>query len=73
MVDAVEDALSKDEPTMINVEGEEDLAPIIIHCLAPIGTAVIYGQPKVGVVVQISTLEVKTRCRNILSMFEVIG
>ena len=45
---------------LINVDGEEDLAPIIIHCLAPIGTAVIYGQPKVGVVVQISTLEVKS-------------
>lgn len=72
LIDAVEDALSKDEPTIINVEGEEDLAPIIIHCLAPIGTAVIYGQPKTGVVVQISTLAVKNRCRDILSMFEVV-
>lgn len=72
LIDAVENALSKDEPTIINVEGEEDLAPIIIHCLAPIGTAVIYGQPKTGVVVQISTLAVKNRCRDILSMFEVI-
>ncbi|MGB0699599.1 MAG: pantetheine-phosphate adenylyltransferase [Candidatus Poseidoniaceae archaeon] len=72
LIDAVENALSKDEPTIINVEGEEDLAPIIIHCLAPIGTAVIYGQPKTGVVVQISTLTVKNRCRDILSMFEVI-
>lgn len=72
LIDAVENALSKDEPTIINVEGEEDLAPIIIHCLAPIGTAVIYGQPKTGVVVQISTLAVKKRCRDILSMFEVV-
>lgn len=72
LIDAVENALSKDEPTIINVEGEEDLAPIIIHCLAPIGTAVIYGQPKTGVVVQISTLAVKNRCRDILSMFEVV-
>ena len=72
LVDAVENALSKDEPTMINVAGEEDLAPIIIHCLAPIGTAVIYGQPKTGVVVQISSLAVKSRCRDILSMFEVV-
>jgi len=72
LIDAVENALSKDEPTIINVDGEEDLAPIIIHCLAPIGTAVIYGQPKTGVVVQISTLAVKNRCRDILSMFEVV-
>jgi uncharacterized protein (UPF0218 family) len=72
LIDAVEDALSNDESTIINVDGEEDLAPIIIHCLAPIGTAVIYGQPKVGVVVQISSLAVKHRCRDILSMFEVV-
>ena len=72
LIDAVEGALSNDESTVINVDGEEDLAPIIIHCLAPIGTAVIYGQPKVGVVVQISSLAVKNRCRDILSMFEVV-
>ena len=70
---AIDAALNADESSLINVDGEEDLAPIIIHCLAPIGTAVIYGQPKVGVVVQISTLEVKSRCRNLLSMFEVLG
>ena len=72
LIDAVEDALSNDDSTMIDVKGEEDLAPIIIHCLAPIGTAVIYGQPKVGVVVQVSSLKVKNRCRDILSMFEVV-
>ena len=72
LIDAVEVALSNDESTIINVDGEEDLAPILIHCFAPIGTAVIYGQPKVGVVVQISSLAVKNRCRDILSMFEVV-
>ena len=72
LIDAVENALSNDESTIINVDGEEDLAPIIIHCLAPIGTAVVYGQPKIGVVVQISSLAVKNRCRDILSMFEVV-
>tara|TARA_B100000614_G_scaffold254466_1_gene269867 strand:- start:367 stop:1389 length:1023 start_codon:yes stop_codon:yes gene_type:complete len=73
LIEAIEQALSNEAPTVINVDGEEDLAPIIIHCLAPIGTSVVYGQPKVGVVVQISSLEVKQRCRNILSMFEVVG
>ena len=58
---------------MIDVDGEEDLAPIIIHCLAPIGTIVIYGQPKVGVVVQRTSILVKQRCRNIISLFEVIN
>jgi len=73
LVEAIDEALSNEFPSVINVDGEEDLAPIIIHCLAPIGSAVIYGQPKVGVVVQISSIAVKTRCRDILSMFEVIG
>ena len=73
LVKAIDEALSNEFPSVIDVDGEEDLAPIIIHCLAPIGTAVIYGQPKVGVVVQISSIAVKSRCRNILSMFEVVG
>ena len=73
MISSIKEALSSNQKTLINVEGEEDLAPIIIHCLAPIGTVVIYGQPKVGVVVQITSLPVKERCRNILSQFEVVS
>jgi len=72
MISSIKEALASNQKTLINVEGEEDLAPIIIHCLAPIGTVVIYGQPRVGVVVQITSLSVKERCRNILSQFEVI-
>jgi len=73
MISSIKQALASNQKTLINVEGEEDLAPIIIHCLAPVGTVVIYGQPRVGVVVQITSLSVKERCRNILSLFEVIG
>jgi len=73
MMSSIKEALSSNQKTLINVDGEEDLAPIIIHCLAPIGTVVIYGQPKVGVVVQITSLPVKERCRNILSQFEVVS
>ena len=73
MISSIKEALSSNQKTLINVEGEEDLAPIIIHCLAPIGTVVIYGQPKVGVVVQITSIPVKERCRNILSQFEVVS
>ena len=72
MISSIKEALASNQKTLINVKGEEDLAPIIIHCLAPIGTVVIYGQPRVGVVVQITSLSVKERCRNILSLFEVI-
>ncbi len=68
---AIEQALHSDQTVVIEVEGEEDLAPLHIHCHAPLGTVVMYGQPKTGVVVQITSIDVKQRCRNLISMFEV--
>ena len=69
--DAIAEALGEEESTVIIVEGEEDLAPLLLHLMAPISSTVVYGQPKVGVVVQHTSLNVKERCRNILSCFEV--
>ncbi len=69
---AITKALLAEETLVLEVDGEEDLAPLVIHCLAPIGTLVLYGQPKRGVVVQYTSLEVKQRCRYLLSLFEVI-
>jgi len=68
---AIAKALLAEDTLVLEVDGEEDLAPLVIHCLAPIGTVVLYGQPKKGVVVQYTTLEVKQRCRFLLSLFEV--
>ena len=68
---AVSSALHNDQTTCIEVEGEEDLAPIVIHLLAPIGTNVVYGQPNKGVVLRVTTLESKEQCRSLLSKFEV--
>ena len=68
---AVAEALRAEQSVVLEVDGEEDLAPLVIHCLAPIGTVVMYGQPKTGVVVQYTSLEVKSRCRHLLSLFEV--
>ena len=69
---AIQRSLSADESVLLEVDGEEDLAPLIIHCFAPIGTVVLYGQPKTGVVMQITSLSVKERCRNLLNLFEVV-
>ncbi len=71
LLNAVENACSLDSPTLIDVEGEEDLAPLYIHLVAPIGSQIIYGQPGKGVVLQQTTLETKKRCRNLLGFFEV--
>jgi hypothetical protein len=54
---------------LIIVEGEEDLAPLILHPLAPIGSVVLYGQPGKGVVLRWCDEESKERCRSLLSGF----
>ena len=72
LLESIEDAVISQESVVIIVDGEEDLAPLYVHCLAPIGSVVLYGQPRVGVVSQITTLSVKERCRSLLSIFEVV-
>jgi len=54
---------------LIQVEGEEDLAPLILHPLAPLGAVVLYGQPGKGVVVRRCGEDAKQRCRRLLSEF----
>ena len=71
LIDSINAALHNDQTTCIEVDGEEDLAPIIVHLLAPLGTNVIYGQPGKGVVLRITSLAAKEQCRGLLSRFEV--
>jgi len=57
--------------TIIIVEGEEDLAPLILHPLAPIGSVILYGQPGRGVVIRFTDLDSKSRCRDLLDSMDV--
>jgi len=69
---ALEFAFSEEGgPVLLEVEGEEDLAPIMIHLLAPLGTVVLYGQPSAGVVLRVTDESTKARCRTLLDAFEV--
>ena len=54
---------------MIIVDGEEDLAPIILHLALPLDAYVIYGQPNEGVVICISDEKVKLRCQSRIETF----
>ena len=64
------DSWKEDQVThLIQVEGEEDLAPLILHPLAPLGAVVLYGQPGKGVVVRRCGEDAKQRCRRLLSDF----
>ena len=56
--------------TLIVVDGEEDLAPLLLHLLAPINAAILYGQPNQGVVVRITGLDSKSRCQSLINLFE---
>lgn len=47
---ALADAVARDEPTTIDVDGEEDLAAVPAVLVAPDGAAVVYGQPGEGMV-----------------------
>jgi uncharacterized protein (UPF0218 family) len=69
---AVAQAAVLEEPVVVVVEGEEDLAPLYVHLHVPLHAVVLYGQPNQGVVVQPSNLATKARCRRLLELFEVV-
>ena len=71
LITAIDTAIHSDGTVCVDVDGEEDLAPIIIHLLAPLGSNIIYGQPGEGVVLAQTSEVMKERCRTILSKFEV--
>ena len=52
---------------IIEVDGEEDLAPLLLHPLAPLGAVVLYGQPNRGVVLRWTGFDSKSRCRDLLN------
>mgnify|MGYP005738795205 CR=1 FL=1 len=64
-------ALRAEDPCVMIVDGEEDMAPLYLHLLAPLGTIIVFGMPGWGLMVQRTTLAMKERCRTILSAFEV--
>ena len=69
---ALEFAFSEEGgPVLLEVDGEEDLSPIFIHLLAPLGSVVLYGQPSAGVVMRITDEGTKSRSRAMLDAFEV--
>tara|TARA_B100000900_G_C20598156_1_gene724311 strand:+ start:3728 stop:4783 length:1056 start_codon:yes stop_codon:yes gene_type:complete len=64
------DEPDKSQSTLIVIDGEEDLAPLIIHPLAPLGSVILYGQPGKGVVIRFTDLDAKSRCRNLLQSMD---
>ena len=70
LLEVVRWSLEQDDSVLVEVEGEEDLAPMFVLATAPLGTIVVYGQPRQGVVMRILDMEAKHRARNLLVHFE---
>lgn len=68
---AVKDVISKMEDTVIEVDGEEDLAVLPVLIEAPVGFTVFYGQPHVGLVKVIITEEIKKKAQELLERFDI--
>lgn len=64
---AISKALKRNSPQIIMVNGEEDLATIPAILLSPLGTTVLYGQPKKGIVEVKVDLKIKDYLSQILS------
>ena len=71
LLDVIQWSLIQEEPVLVEVDGEEDLAPMYLLATAPLGTIIVYGQPRKGVVMRVLDIEAKHRSRNLLVLFEV--
>jgi hypothetical protein len=58
--------------TLVVVDGEEDLAPMILHLCLDIGNVVLYGQPNEGIVVKVTDENTKINCKRLLSLFTIV-
>ncbi|WP_277554546.1 GTP-dependent dephospho-CoA kinase family protein [Halobaculum limi] len=70
MFEALAAALAADEPVVIHVTGEEDLATVPAVVAAPDGASVVYGQPDEGMVLVDVTAESRAHARDLLSRMD---
>ncbi|MFB6095945.1 MAG: GTP-dependent dephospho-CoA kinase family protein [Haloferacaceae archaeon] len=67
---ALRTALDRDDPTVIHVDGEEDLATLPAIVAAPLDASVVYGQPGVGMVHVNADAEAKQVARSLLARMD---
>jgi uncharacterized protein (UPF0218 family) len=70
LLSALTDALSADEPVVIDVTGEEDLAALPAMVAAPDGASVVYGQPGEGMVHVPVTPDSRAEARALFEAFD---
>jgi len=67
---AMEEAIRHSGRAKVLVEGEEDLLTLAAVLSAPPGSIVVYGQPRIGIVVMDVTEATKERFRHIVERME---
>ncbi|WP_321112012.1 GTP-dependent dephospho-CoA kinase family protein [Halorussus salinisoli] len=70
LVEALRAAIADPEPTVLVVEGEEDLVTLPAIVAAPLGASVVYGQPDQGMVHARVTEEAKAEMRELLKRMD---
>ena len=66
LIDLIRKSLNSDERIKIVVDGEEDLATLPSILYAPLGSAVVYGQPNEGSVLVVVTKEKKKHIEDLM-------
>ncbi len=69
---ALSKSLKENEPSIVLVDGEEDLLALLAVILAPIGSLIVYGQPLVGIVVIRVTLDSRNETSALLEAMQVL-
>ncbi|QZP36518.1 GTP-dependent dephospho-CoA kinase family protein [Halobaculum magnesiiphilum] len=70
LLSALVEALASDDPVVIHVAGEEDLATVPAIVAAPEGASVVYGQPDEGMVLVDVTPDSKREARDLLGKLD---
>ena len=70
LLSALREAIESGRPTLLEVDGEEDLAALPAAVLAPDGASVIYGQPGEGMVLGTVGSDTRERSRELLSRMD---
>ena len=70
LLTALRDALGSPTPTVIEVDGEEDLATLPAITAAPEGASVVYGQPGEGMVHVLVGVETRETAADLLRRME---
>jgi len=68
----IKEALKQDQPTLVLVDGEEDLFTLVAVSQAPEDTLVVYGQPKQGVVAVKVTEETRRKVQLIIDAMQPV-